>query len=62
MRTGDEFRLAPGSAGAAPSRHLRLTVHDLTGAEAERFATDLAHVAGAGPAAADVLREGAGRA
>ncbi|MCZ4328038.1 aminotransferase class I/II-fold pyridoxal phosphate-dependent enzyme [Brachybacterium paraconglomeratum] len=62
VRTGDEFRLAPGSAGADPSRHLRLTVHDLTGAEAQRFATDLAHVAEAGPAAADVLREGAGRA
>ena len=53
VRTGDEFRLAPGSAGADPSRHLRLTVHDLTGAEAQRFATDLVGAAGGAPAAAD---------
>lgn len=61
-RTGDEFRLAPGGHGVEASRNLRLTVHDLTDAEAQRFATDLADAAGAGPAAADVLREGAGRA
>ncbi|MFD4007660.1 aminotransferase class I/II-fold pyridoxal phosphate-dependent enzyme [Brachybacterium paraconglomeratum] len=62
VRTGGEFRLAPGGHGVEASRHLRLTVHDLTDAEAQRFATDLADAAGAGPAAADVLREGAGRA
>ena len=62
VRTGDEFRLAPGSAGADPSRHLRLTVHDLTGAEAQRFATDLADAAGVAPTVADGVREGAGRA
>jgi DNA-binding transcriptional MocR family regulator len=43
-RTGDEFRLA----GDEPSRHLRLTVHDLTDAEAEALASDLAaSIAGA---------------
>jgi DNA-binding transcriptional MocR family regulator len=35
-RTGDEFLLAD----AAPSHHLRLTVHDLTEDEAERLADD----------------------
>ena len=53
VRTGDEFRLDPGSAGADPSGHLCLTVHDLTGAEAQRFATDLVGAAGGAPAAAD---------
>lgn len=38
VRTGDEFQLEPG---AEPSRHLRLTVHDLEQAEAERLAADL---------------------
>lgn len=38
VRTGDEFFLADG---VAPP-HLRLTVHDLTDAEAEAFTTDLA--------------------
>ncbi|WP_261163777.1 aminotransferase class I/II-fold pyridoxal phosphate-dependent enzyme [Microbacterium sp. Marseille-Q6965] len=37
-RTGDEFSLA----GEGPSRHLRLTVHHLDAAEAERLAADLA--------------------
>ncbi len=47
VRTGDEFRLAPsapgasGASGAAPSRHLRLTVHDLTDAESEQLVEDL---------------------
>ena len=36
MRTGDEFRLAPGGSGVEASRHLRLTVHDLTDAEHHR--------------------------
>ncbi|GIT80274.1 transcriptional regulator PtsJ [Leifsonia sp. LS1] len=40
-RTGDEFLLAD----AAPSHHLRLTVHDLTADEAERLADDLADAA-----------------
>ncbi len=44
VRTEDEFCLGPGVPGAEPSRHLRVTVHDLTGAEAERFAADLAAV------------------
>lgn len=39
VRTGDDFRLAPG---AEPSRHLRLTVHDLTSEEMRRLAEDLA--------------------
>lgn len=39
VRTGDGFRLAED---AEPSRHLRLTVHDLDEAEAERLAQDLA--------------------
>lgn len=53
VRTGDKFRLASGSAGADPSGHLRLTVHDLTGAEAQRFATDLVGAAGGALAAVD---------
>ncbi|OWP22108.1 transcriptional regulator PtsJ [Microbacterium sp. AISO3] len=36
-RTGDEFRLAED----APSRHLRLTVHDLNDADAAQLARDL---------------------
>lgn len=39
VRTGEEFRL---EAGEEPSRHLRLTVHDLDDAELERLAEDLA--------------------
>ena len=39
VRTGEDFLLVPG---AEPSRHLRATVHDLSVAEAERFARDLA--------------------
>ncbi len=62
VRTEDEFRLAQGGRGVEASRHLRLTVHDLTGAEAQRFATDLADAAVVAPTVADVLREGAGRA
>ncbi|WP_299301853.1 aminotransferase class I/II-fold pyridoxal phosphate-dependent enzyme [uncultured Brachybacterium sp.] len=42
VRTGDDFRLAPG---AEPSRHLRLTVHDLTSEEMRRLAEDLAAAA-----------------
>jgi DNA-binding transcriptional MocR family regulator len=38
VRTGEEFLLEPGTE---PSHHLRVTVHDLTDAEAERFAEDL---------------------
>ena len=38
VRTGEEFLLDPG---LEPSHHLRVTVHDLTAAEAERFAADL---------------------
>ncbi|MFC0672460.1 aminotransferase class I/II-fold pyridoxal phosphate-dependent enzyme [Brachybacterium hainanense] len=45
-RTGDEFRLDAGTGqggeAAPPSRHLRLTVHELEHAEAERLAADLA--------------------
>ncbi|MEV7691896.1 aminotransferase class I/II-fold pyridoxal phosphate-dependent enzyme [Microbacterium sp. NPDC089189] len=37
-RTGDEFVLAD----AATTRHLRLTVHELDDAEADRFAADIA--------------------
>ncbi|MBM7504934.1 aminotransferase class I/II-fold pyridoxal phosphate-dependent enzyme [Agromyces aurantiacus] len=37
-RAGDEFVLA----GAAPSRRLRLTVHDLADADADRLAADIA--------------------
>ncbi|MGO1424208.1 MAG: aminotransferase class I/II-fold pyridoxal phosphate-dependent enzyme, partial [Brachybacterium sp.] len=44
VRTGDEFRLEPG---AEPSRHLRLTVHDLDEEAAERLAADLAETVGA---------------
>ncbi len=53
VRTGDEFRLAHGGSGLEASRHLRLTVHDLTGAESQRFATDLVGASGGAPAAAD---------
>ncbi|GAB3810685.1 aminotransferase class I/II-fold pyridoxal phosphate-dependent enzyme [Tessaracoccus terricola] len=38
VRTGDEFRLADD---AAPSRHLRLTVHDLTSDEVDTLVADL---------------------
>ncbi|MFT4233893.1 MAG: aminotransferase class I/II-fold pyridoxal phosphate-dependent enzyme [Microbacterium sp.] len=38
VRTGDEFQLDAD----APSRHLRLTVHHLTDAQAAQLATDLA--------------------
>ncbi|GAA4520185.1 aminotransferase class I/II-fold pyridoxal phosphate-dependent enzyme [Brachybacterium paraconglomeratum] len=38
VRTGDEFQLEPG---AEPSRHLRLTVHDLDEAEMRCLAEDL---------------------
>lgn len=53
-RVGDEFMLA----GAAASRHLRLTVHDLDDADAERLVTDLVAArtvaaAGAAPSASD---------
>ncbi len=44
VRTGDGFRLAPG---AEPSRHLRMTVHDLDEEAAERLAADLVEAAGA---------------
>jgi hypothetical protein len=37
-RAGDDFALA----GAGPSRRLRLTVHDLDDADAERLAVDVA--------------------
>jgi DNA-binding transcriptional MocR family regulator len=37
-RTGDEFALGDR---AEPSRHLRLTIHDLSEADAETFVTDL---------------------
>ncbi|ERK69825.1 hypothetical protein N136_03855, partial [Leifsonia aquatica ATCC 14665] len=43
-RTGDEFLLAELPA---PSRHLRLTVHDLTEEEASRLLDDLADAAAA---------------
>lgn len=43
-RTGDEFLLAEQPA---PSRHLRLTVHDLTEEEASRLLDDLADAAAA---------------
>lgn len=62
VRTGDEFRLAPGGPGVEASRHLRLTVHDLTDAEAQRFATDLADAAGVAPTVADGVRGRADRA
>jgi len=42
VRTGDDFALTPD---APPSRHLRLTVHDLTAAEAETLVADLAAAA-----------------
>lgn len=53
-RVGDEFMLA----GATASRHLRLTVHDLDDADAERLVTDLVAAravaaAGAAPSASD---------
>jgi DNA-binding transcriptional MocR family regulator len=41
-RPGDEFLL---DETAGPSRHLRLTVHDLTDAEAARLVDDLAAAA-----------------
>lgn len=47
VRTGDDFNLAPGApgapgvAGAEPSRHLRLTVHDLTDEESAQLVQDL---------------------
>lgn len=49
-RPGDEFVLADEAA----ARHLRLTVHDLSDADAERLASDLAAAA----AAADLTRKG----
>lgn len=49
VRTGDEFRLDPAGE---PSRHLRITVHDLTAEETEALVRDLAdavaEAAGAG--------------
>jgi hypothetical protein len=41
-RTGDEFQL---TERAAPSHHLRLTVHDLTAEETMRLVGDLADAA-----------------
>lgn len=44
VRTGDDFNLAPGApgvAGAEPSRHLRLTVHDLTDEKSAQLVQDL---------------------
>jgi DNA-binding transcriptional MocR family regulator len=41
-RTGDEFRLSPE---AAPSRHLRFTVHDLADDELDTLAADLSGAA-----------------
>ena len=38
VRTGEEFRL---EASEEPSQHLRLTVHDLSPADAEALAQDL---------------------
>ncbi|WP_417562580.1 aminotransferase class I/II-fold pyridoxal phosphate-dependent enzyme [Microbacterium sp.] len=46
-RTGDEFRL-----GGAASAHLRVTVHDLSDADAERLADDLAAAFGSAQAMA----------
>lgn len=40
VRTGDEFRLEPSEE---PSRHLRLTVHDLDADDAATLARDIAH-------------------
>ena len=45
VRTGDEFRLDPA---AGPSRHLRLTIHELDDSEAETLAVDLAEAVRAG--------------
>lgn len=42
VRTGDEFRLV---ATGAPSHHLRLTVHDLSEADARSLAADVAGAA-----------------
>ena len=42
VRTGDEFLLGEN---AAPSEHLRLTVHDLNDADAERLVADIAAAA-----------------
>ncbi|MGP5921183.1 aminotransferase class I/II-fold pyridoxal phosphate-dependent enzyme [Brachybacterium alimentarium] len=50
VRTGDEFRLV---ATGAPSHHLRLTVHDLSEADARSLAADVAGAADI-PAFADV--------
>ena len=50
VRTGDEFRLV---ATGAPSRHLRLTVHDLSEDDARSLAADVAGAADI-PAFADV--------
>ena len=44
VRTGDDFNLAPGApgvAGAEPSRHLRLTVHDRTDEKSAQLVQDL---------------------
>jgi len=43
VRTGDEFRLDPG---VEPSRHLRLTVHELDEESAERLVADLVAAVG----------------
>ena len=40
VRTGDEFRLEQTDG---PSRHLRLTVHDLGADDAGALAADIAH-------------------
>ena len=44
VRTGGEFSLEDD---AAPSRHLRLTVHDLDEEETDRLATDIVEAASA---------------
>ncbi|TRY18131.1 aminotransferase class I/II-fold pyridoxal phosphate-dependent enzyme [Tessaracoccus rhinocerotis] len=46
VRTGDEFRLADDGVA---SRHLRLTVHDLTAVEVDALVADLAAVVAAAP-------------
>lgn len=45
VRTGDDFRLTDTEE---PSRHLRLTVHDLDDEQAESLATDIVEAARAG--------------
>ena len=55
VRTGDEFRLAPRTA---PSRHLRLTVHELDGEGAEALAEDL--VAAVGEVAGQTMNSSPG--